>query len=80
MVAGPAFTVHASIPVLRMLESGFRSLVWTRFVPSCKPGRGDRERPEVIDPRYEGRNTDMIQTDPSGNLLVFWTPTSLHNS
>lgn len=30
------------------------------------------EKPEVVDPRYEGKNTDMNLYDPSGNFLVFW--------
>lgn len=30
------------------------------------------EKPEVVDPRYSGKNTDMNLYDPSGNLLVFW--------
>ena len=30
------------------------------------------EKPEVVDPRYEGRKTDMNLIDPSGNLIVFW--------
>ena len=30
------------------------------------------EKPSVVDPRYEGKNTDMNIYDPSGNLLVFW--------
>ncbi len=30
--------------------------------------------PEVVDPRYEGRNTDMNIVDPFGNHLVFWAP------
>ena len=30
------------------------------------------EKPEVVDPRYEGEGTDMNIYDPSGNLLVFW--------
>ncbi|MGI9473968.1 MAG: glyoxalase superfamily protein [Rubripirellula sp.] len=30
------------------------------------------EKPEVVDPRYEGRRTDMNLYDPSGNLIVFW--------
>lgn len=30
------------------------------------------EKPDVVDPRYEGKNTDMNLYDPSGNLLVFW--------
>ncbi len=32
------------------------------------------EKPEVVDPRYEGRKTDMNLYDPSGNLLTFWEP------
>lgn len=32
------------------------------------------EKPEVVDPRYEGRKTDMNLYDPSGNLLTFWQP------
>lgn len=31
------------------------------------------ETPEVVDPRYEGRNTDMNMLDPSNNHLVFWS-------
>lgn len=34
----------------------------------------DGDRPEVVDPRYTGTNTDMNIYDPSGNLLVFWRP------
>lgn len=34
-------------------------------------------KPEVVDPRYEGRDTDMNMLDPSGNHLVFWTPSYL---
>ena len=30
------------------------------------------DKPEAVDPRYEGRNTDLNLIDPSGNLLVFW--------
>ena len=30
------------------------------------------EKPEVVDPRYEGKNTDMNLYDPFGNLIVFW--------
>ena len=30
------------------------------------------DKPEVVDPRYEGLKTDMNIYDPSGNLLVFW--------
>ena len=37
------------------------------------------EKPEVVDPRYEGRNTDMNIIDPSGNHLVFWSPTDDSN-
>lgn len=33
--------------------------------------------PEVVDPRYEGRNTDMNILDPFGNHLVFWAPSSI---
>jgi hypothetical protein len=29
------------------------------------------EKPEVVDPRYTGRKTDMNIYDPFGNLLVF---------
>ena len=32
------------------------------------------EKPEVVDPRYEGRKADMNIIDPSGNHLVFWSP------
>jgi hypothetical protein len=31
------------------------------------------EKPEVVDPRYEGEKTDMNLYDPSGNFLVFWS-------
>lgn len=31
------------------------------------------ERPEIVDPRGEGRRADMNIHDPSGNLLVFWS-------
>ena len=30
------------------------------------------EKPEVVDPRYEGKNTDMNICAPAGNQLVFW--------
>ena len=30
------------------------------------------EMPEVVDPRYEGKLTDLNLVDPSGNLVVFW--------
>lgn len=30
------------------------------------------EKPEAVDPRYEGEKTDLNLYDPSGNLLVFW--------
>jgi catechol 2,3-dioxygenase-like lactoylglutathione lyase family enzyme len=30
------------------------------------------EKPEVVDPRYEGKPTDMNIYDPFGNLIVFW--------
>lgn len=29
-------------------------------------------KPEAVDPRGEGHNTDLNLYDPSGNLLVFW--------
>ena len=32
------------------------------------------EKPEIVDPRYEGRKTDMNILDPFGNHLVFWAP------
>ena len=32
----------------------------------------DGDHPSVVDPRYEGRNTDMNIYDPFGNYLVFW--------
>ena len=38
------------------------------------------EPPEIVDPRHEGRNSDMNILDPAGNLLVFWTPSSLVSS
>ena len=28
--------------------------------------------PQPVDPRYEGKNTDMNIRDPFGNLLTFW--------
>ena len=31
-------------------------------------------KPSVVDPRYEGRNTDMNIYDPFENYLVFWSP------
>ena len=37
----------------------------------CEKTTSD-EKPEVVDPRYEGKKTDMNLIDPSGNLLVFW--------
>lgn len=52
------------IPVSRLRE-------FCRFL--CQKVKGD-EKPEVVDPRYEGRPTDMNLQDPSGNMLVFWTP------
>lgn len=36
--------------------------------------------PEVVDPRYEGRNTDMNIIDPFGNHLVFWAPSKNANA
>ncbi|MGI9244724.1 MAG: glyoxalase superfamily protein [Verrucomicrobiales bacterium] len=33
---------------------------------------GGIETPDVADPRYEGKGTDLNLTDPSGNRLVFW--------
>ena len=32
------------------------------------------EKPEIVDPRYEGRPTDLNLIDPSGNMIVFWAP------
>lgn len=32
------------------------------------------ENLEIVDPRYEGRPTDLNIIDPSGNQLVFWSP------
>lgn len=32
------------------------------------------EKPEIVDPRYEGRPTDMNMIDPAGNTIVFWAP------
>jgi len=37
----------------------------------------DESKPEVVDPRYSGRLTDMNLVDPSGNLIVFWSPERL---
>lgn len=37
------------------------------------------EKPEVVDPRYEGRQTDMNIIDPSRNHLVFWSPSDDSN-
>ena len=34
-------------------------------------------KPEIVDPRYEGRLTDMNIVDPSANHLVFWAPSQL---
>lgn len=34
-------------------------------------------KPELVDPRYEGKKTDMNIVDPSGNLLVFWLRESI---
>ena len=31
-----------------------------------------QEPPEVVDPRYEGKPTDLNLADPSGNTLTFW--------
>lgn len=42
--------------------------------------RASLEQPCVVDPRYEGRGTDLNLDDPSGNRLVFWTPTALASS
>ena len=30
------------------------------------------EQPSIVDPRYEGKPTDLNLLDPSGNMLVFW--------
>lgn len=30
------------------------------------------EKAEAVDPRYEGKNTDLNLLDPAGNHLVFW--------
>ena len=38
------------------------------------------EKLEIVDPRYEGRPTDLNLLDPTGNHLVFWTPSRLANS
>ena len=35
-----------------------------------KTASGDM--PTIVDPRYEGKGTDLNLCDPSGNLLVFW--------
>jgi catechol 2,3-dioxygenase-like lactoylglutathione lyase family enzyme len=35
------------------------------------------EKPDVGDPRYEGKPSDLNLYDPFGNLLVFWAP---HNN
>ena len=35
---------------------------------------GKWPKPEAVDPRYEGRNTDMNIIDPADNYLVFWAP------
>lgn len=32
------------------------------------------EKPNVGDPRYEGKPSDMNLSDPFGNLIVFWAP------
>ena len=29
---------------------------------------------DAVDPRNEGRSTDLNLYDPSGNLIVFWSP------
>ena len=55
-------TAEVRIPV-RDLQ-GFEAELATR----CE----GRERPEAVDPRFEGKKTDMNIYDPSGNLLVFW--------
>ena len=34
-------------------------------------------QPELVDPRYEGRKTDMNLVDPAGNYVVYWTPAEL---
>jgi len=33
---------------------------------------GDWPTPEAVDPRYEGKPSDMNIHDPAGNHLVFW--------
>jgi hypothetical protein len=42
---------------------------YCEYLRSKTPGD---EKPEIVDPRYEGKNTDMNLYDPSGNFLVFW--------
>ena len=46
---------------------------YCQWLASRTPGE---EKPAVVDPRYEGRKTDMNLYDPSGNLLTFWSPKS----
>ncbi len=38
----------------------------------CSKMPEGEQGPEVVDPRYEGVNTDMNLYDPFGNLIVFW--------
>lgn len=54
-------TVEVRIPV-RDLE-GYCAWLGTRDF---------EEKPEAVDPRYEGKNTDLNLLDPAGNHLVFW--------
>ncbi len=47
-----------------------------RFNEYLRAKDADFEKPEIVDPRYEGRPTDMNLIDPFGNHLVFWSPSS----
>ena len=64
-------TSEVRIPVFRLddycavLRDRWHNDNWCKEIASAGP-------PEIVDPRYEGRNTDMNIGDPFGNLLVFW--------
>lgn len=57
-------TTEVRIPVMRL----------SAYCEALRQKVTDGDRPEVVDPRYTGTNTDMNIYDPSGNLLVFWLP------
>lgn len=48
-----------------------------RFCEHLRSKSYSKDRPEIVDPRYEGRPADLNIIDPSGNQLVFWRPTSM---